>query len=362
MVGYGTDRFPGFYLTDSGHAWTGASRRPDEVAAIMRARTALGIAAALVVANPLPESDALDPDLHDRVLRGGLAAAGQVGVSGKDVTPFLLDYFHRETAGASLEANVAIILGNAALAARIAVSHARLGAGAPDPRLTVPVPAADASAVPRRRTVVCLGDVMTDVVAQLSGPLVHGSDSPAPVVLTAGGSAANTAAWLACDGHAHGARRSRRGRTWRATQRSPRSRARRGQVRLARDPDRPTGTCIVLVSPEGERTMVPDAGANAGLVRERRTGRVARPVDAPAPERLRPAERRVAGRGPARVGARAGGRCHREPRRRVGRPDQRGRAPGRSSSGPPERTPCWPMPTRRWPSPGAPTRRLLPGP
>ena len=93
----------------------------------------LGIAAGLVVANPLAESDALDPDLHDRVLRGGLAAAGQVGVRGKDVTPFLLDYFHRETAGASLEANVAIILGNAALAARIAVAHARLGAGAPIP-------------------------------------------------------------------------------------------------------------------------------------------------------------------------------------------------------------------------------------
>ena len=88
---------------------------------------------ALVVANPLSDDDALDPDLHDRVLRGGLSAARTAGVRGKDVTPFLLDYFHRETGGASLEANIAIILGNAGLAARIAVAHSRLGAGAPIP-------------------------------------------------------------------------------------------------------------------------------------------------------------------------------------------------------------------------------------
>jgi pseudouridine-5'-phosphate glycosidase len=133
VVGYGTHRFPGFYLSDSGHTVDWRIDSPEEVAAIMHARADLGIGAGLVVANPLAEGDALDPDLHDRVLRAGLAAAGQEGVRGKDVTPFLLDYFHRETGGASLEANVAIILGNAALAAQIAVAHARLGAPAPIP-------------------------------------------------------------------------------------------------------------------------------------------------------------------------------------------------------------------------------------
>ena len=133
VVGYATDRFPGFYLTDSGHAVDWRVDTPEEVAAVMAARSALEIGAGLVVANPLSDDDALDPDLHDRVLRGGLSAARTAGVRGKDVTPFLLDYFHRETGGASLEANIAIILGNAGLAARIAVAHSRLGAGAPIP-------------------------------------------------------------------------------------------------------------------------------------------------------------------------------------------------------------------------------------
>src|SRR4051794_845566 len=92
VVGYGTHSFPGFYLSDSGHTVDWQVDSPDEVAAIMHARSELAVAAGLVVANPLAEGDALDPDLHDRVLRGGLAAAGQEGVRGKDVTPFLLDY------------------------------------------------------------------------------------------------------------------------------------------------------------------------------------------------------------------------------------------------------------------------------
>ena len=86
----------------------------------MRARAELGGDAAIVVANPLPEAEQLDPELHARVLADGLAAAERAGATGKDVTPFLLDFFHRETGGASLEVNVRIVLRNAELAARIA--------------------------------------------------------------------------------------------------------------------------------------------------------------------------------------------------------------------------------------------------
>ena len=71
-----------------------------------------------MVANPIEEP--IDADLHERVLRDGLAAAAAQGVRGKDVTPFLLDRFHRDTEGASLEANVRLVLRNAALAAQIA--------------------------------------------------------------------------------------------------------------------------------------------------------------------------------------------------------------------------------------------------
>ena len=92
----------------------------------MRARGELGTDhAALVVANPLPVAEQVDPALHDRLLEEGLAAAEAEGVRGKAVTPFLLEHFHRESGGESLRANVAIILRNAALAARIAVAAAR---------------------------------------------------------------------------------------------------------------------------------------------------------------------------------------------------------------------------------------------
>ena len=90
----------------------------------MAARQSLGLGSALLVANPLPPEDALDAQLHDWTLTSGMAASAEAGVTGKDVTPFLLDWFHRETGGASLVANIAIIVNNAALAAQIAVAAA----------------------------------------------------------------------------------------------------------------------------------------------------------------------------------------------------------------------------------------------
>jgi pseudouridine-5'-phosphate glycosidase len=126
VVGYGTRRFPGFYLSDSGHRVDWSADSAEHVAAILAARGAQGLGAgALVVANPLPDSEQLDPDLHSRVLADGLARAAVEGVTGKHVTPFLLDHFHRATEGRSLAVNVLIILRNAELAARIAVAAGR---------------------------------------------------------------------------------------------------------------------------------------------------------------------------------------------------------------------------------------------
>ena len=125
VLGFGTDRFPGFYLTDSGHPLDWRVDTPEEVAAVMAARRDLGTdRAALLVANPLPPDRQVDPDLHQRVLDEGLAAATVAGVRGKDVTPFLLAHFHEATGGESLRANVEIILANAALAGRIAAAAA----------------------------------------------------------------------------------------------------------------------------------------------------------------------------------------------------------------------------------------------
>lgn len=124
IVGYGTHAFPGFYLTDSGSRVDWRVDSPDDVARIAHERSRLSIPGALIVANPLPEASQMDPDLHDRLLVEGLALADASAVSGKDVTPFLLDHFHRASGGVSLEVNTDIILRNADLAARIAVASA----------------------------------------------------------------------------------------------------------------------------------------------------------------------------------------------------------------------------------------------
>ena len=121
VLGYRTDRFAGFYLTESDFPVPWRVESATEVASVVRAREEIGTEdSAVVVANPLPADKQLDPVLHDRVLSEGLIAAEAAGVHGKDVTPFLLDHLARETGGASLEANVRLVLGNARLAAEIA--------------------------------------------------------------------------------------------------------------------------------------------------------------------------------------------------------------------------------------------------
>jgi pseudouridine-5'-phosphate glycosidase len=123
VVGYGTRRFPGFYLTDSGFDLDWSVDTPEQVAEIMQARARHGVSAAgLVVANPLPAGEQLDPDLHDRVLAEGLAGLARERITGKAVTPYLLAHFHAATEGRSLAVNVQIILRNAALAGTVAVA------------------------------------------------------------------------------------------------------------------------------------------------------------------------------------------------------------------------------------------------
>ncbi len=124
VLGYGSSRFPGFYLSDSGHSVDWSVDSTEAVADIMRARRALDIPSALVVAYPLPPDAQLDPDLHHEVLEEGLRRAEARNITGKDVTPFLLDHFHRATHGASLVVNEQIIVRNSELAARIATSRA----------------------------------------------------------------------------------------------------------------------------------------------------------------------------------------------------------------------------------------------
>jgi pseudouridine-5'-phosphate glycosidase len=120
VLGYRTDTFPAFYLTSSGLPVPWRVDSPAEAADVLRARLAVGAPGAVVVANPLDEQ--MDPGLHERTLREGLAAAAAAGVRGRDVTPFVLERFHSGTAGESLRANIRLVLRNAALAAEIAAA------------------------------------------------------------------------------------------------------------------------------------------------------------------------------------------------------------------------------------------------
>lgn len=120
VVGYRTTDYPGFYVGDSGYDVEYSVDSPAEIAAIARTRDALGISSTLLIANPVGADRQLDPALHDDVLTRALAAADAQGVTGHDTTPFLLDFFQRETAGRSLDVNVAVYRGNVDLGARIA--------------------------------------------------------------------------------------------------------------------------------------------------------------------------------------------------------------------------------------------------
>ncbi len=124
VLGYRTDAFPNFYLRDSGLPVDWRIETADDVARIRRAADALRVDAATLVANPVDAAHQLDRELHDRTLSDALAAAARDRVRGKASTPYLLDHFHRATAGASLKVNVALALANVALAAQIAVALA----------------------------------------------------------------------------------------------------------------------------------------------------------------------------------------------------------------------------------------------
>lgn len=123
VVGYETTTFPGFYVRDSGVqvGWSVAS--PEEAARAFLAHLELG-RGGMLLANPIPAGAEMDPALHARVLADGLHDAHESGIGGADVTPFLLAHFASESGGSSVAANVALVLSNAVLAARVAAAIA----------------------------------------------------------------------------------------------------------------------------------------------------------------------------------------------------------------------------------------------
>ncbi|CCH71395.1 MAG: pseudouridine-5'-phosphate glycosidase [Phycicoccus sp.] len=124
VVGYRTDEFPSFYSRTSDHR---APLRADDVetlAAMMAAKWALGLEGGIVVANPVPEAEEMARADIDGLIGQALAECDTRGISGKDITPFLLGRIVELSDGRSLETNIALVRNNARLGAALAVAHA----------------------------------------------------------------------------------------------------------------------------------------------------------------------------------------------------------------------------------------------
>jgi pseudouridine-5'-phosphate glycosidase len=119
VLGYKTNNFPGFYLTNSGFKLEHRVESSDDIAKIWGLRHGLSTDdTAVIVANPVVNQ--MDKAFHDQILEAGLLAATAKSITGKGVTPFLLEHFHSTSNGESLRVNIEIIKSNAKLAAQIA--------------------------------------------------------------------------------------------------------------------------------------------------------------------------------------------------------------------------------------------------
>ncbi|RDE09025.1 pseudouridine-5'-phosphate glycosidase [Pelagibacterium lacus] len=127
VIGYGTETFPAFFARESGHGVDYRLDTPEEVAALIAMQRVLEMRSGVLVANPIPEADALDAEEIDARIAGAIADAEAAGVGRKDVTPYLLNRIFELTDGRSLAANIALVKNNAAVAAKIAAALERRG-------------------------------------------------------------------------------------------------------------------------------------------------------------------------------------------------------------------------------------------
>ncbi len=124
VIGYGTRDLPAFYTRKSGFSTDYEMDTPEEVAAAYLAQRALGYPGGMLIANPIPEEFSMDSDYISGKIEDALRSAQEQGIRGKAITPFLLDTIQKITGGESLEANIQLVLNNAAVSSRIAVALA----------------------------------------------------------------------------------------------------------------------------------------------------------------------------------------------------------------------------------------------
>jgi pseudouridine-5'-phosphate glycosidase len=126
VIAYRSDDFPAFFTRSSGEKADHRLDTPEEIAAAMVLHERMRSGTGMLIANPISEADSLDPGFIDGTIAAAVKEADAKGISRKELTPFLLARINELSEGRSLRANIALVRNNAALAANIAVAHARL--------------------------------------------------------------------------------------------------------------------------------------------------------------------------------------------------------------------------------------------
>lgn len=126
VVGYQTETLPAFYTRDSEFKVNYRMDTPSEIAKALKAKTDLGMKGSMVIANPIPEAYAMDSAYISKAIADATIEAEELGIKGKDTTPFLLDKIQKLTEGKSLEANIQLVFNNVKLGAQIASELCRL--------------------------------------------------------------------------------------------------------------------------------------------------------------------------------------------------------------------------------------------
>lgn len=126
VVGFQTDEFPAFYTRRSGLSVDYQLDTPEELAYALRVKWDTGIQGGVVIANPIPKAHAMNRESVEQAIEQAIHDADAQAVKGKALTPFLLARIEQITAGVSLQANKALVLNNAELAARVAAAYAAL--------------------------------------------------------------------------------------------------------------------------------------------------------------------------------------------------------------------------------------------
>jgi pseudouridine-5'-phosphate glycosidase len=122
VLGYRCDDFPAFFARSSGHPVDHRFDTPEDIAAVIALQRRLGMTGGVLVANPIPEADALDGALIEQRIAQAVDEAEALGIKAEALTPYLLQRINELTGGQSLQANIALIRHNAAVAADIAVA------------------------------------------------------------------------------------------------------------------------------------------------------------------------------------------------------------------------------------------------